>query len=597
MKNAKSVALAKNSGTIIALALLGYFVIVSSDFKVIASGVAIFLVGMVFLEDGFKQFAGGILEEVLKRTTDTLRKAIFSGFFLTSIVQSSSLVTVIAISFLSAELMGLSQAIGVVFGSNIGTTTTAWIVAGFGVKVKIAYYAMPMIIFGVILRFFRGKTYQGVGLVLLGLGFVFLGIGYMKEGFDTLKEGIDLARFAIPGLLGVFAYIGVGIVATVVIQSSSATMAIIITALASGQIVYMNALALAIGANIGTTVTAILGSMTSNSNGKRLALAHLIFNAVTAMVAVVFIYQLADLVNVTAAFFGMAPENYVLKLALFHTIFNVIGVIMVAPFTKQLVDFLQKRFIRKNLATQPKYLDNAVIAMAEPALVAIQKETERLYNKSIKAIAHALQMHRSDIWSERPIEELLETSNLPSPIDIDLYYQDKIKGLYGEILKYATMTQALLEAEHYRRIYELKIANRKIVEALKDIRGLQRNIAHYLKSQNIYVKREYDTVRRLIATILRGIEEVHQNPDDVQAITHIEVIKEEIKQMDQQFNQHIDEMVRNEQITTHMATSLMNDSHTAYDIATNLLEMATILWIADPNMRSISLANVEEEHE
>ena len=267
MKNAKSVTVAKNSGVFIALAVLGYFVIVSSDFKVIAAGIAVFTVGMFLMEDGFRQFTGGIMERVLEKMTDKLIKAIFSGFFVTSIVQSSSLVSIIAISFLSAELLGLSQAIGIIFGSNIGSTTTAWIVAGFGVKVKIAYYAMPMIIFGVILRFFKNNTYHGIGSVLLGLGFVFLGIGYMKEGFDTLKEGIDLARFAIPGLLGLLAYIGVGIVATVVIQSSAATMAIVITALASGQIMYMNALALAIGANIGTTITAIMGAMTSNDNG------------------------------------------------------------------------------------------------------------------------------------------------------------------------------------------------------------------------------------------------------------------------------------------------------------------------------------------
>ncbi len=573
---------------------LGYAILASDDFKVIASGIAIFMVGMFFMEEGFKAFAGGILERFLEKTTNTLSKAIFSGFFVTSIVQSSSLVTVIAISFLSADLIGLAQAIGIVFGSNIGTTTTAWIVASFGVKVKIAYYAMPMLVFGVVLRFMKAKTPKGIGTVLLGLGFVFLGIGYMKEGFDTLKEGIDLAQFAIPGMVGVLVYILVGMVATIIIQSSSATMAIIITALASGQIIYVNALALAIGANIGTTVTAVIGSLTSNENGKRLAVAHVIFNVVTAVIAVALIHQLAALVDFSANKIGIAEDNYVMKLALFHTFFNIVGVLVVAPFTKQMVRVLERRFIRKEEAAQPKYLDDAVIEMAEPALAAIKKETERLYDKSIKALAHALQLHRHDIWSDRPLSDVVASSTQTIPIDIDSYYKKNIKGLYGEIIKFATLAQGAMDHEDHRRAYELKLANRDIVESLKDVREVQKNIARYIKSPNIYVQREYNTTRKTIATLLRGIDKVRKKPNDILAVTQVEVIKQEVQEMDADANKRIDELVRNDQITTQMATSLMNDSAIAYDIVDNLLEMATILWIKDVDIRRIGLENEEE---
>ncbi|MEA3372929.1 MAG: Na/Pi cotransporter family protein [Campylobacterota bacterium] len=581
--------------TFILFGSLGYAILASDDFKVIASGIAIFMVGMYFMEEGFKAFAGGILERFLEKTTDTLLKAIFSGFFVTSIVQSSSLVTVIAISFLSADLIGLAQAIGIVFGSNIGTTTTAWIVATLGVKVKIAYYAMPMLIFGVVLRFMKAKTPQGIGTVLLGLGFVFLGISYMKEGFDTLKAGIDLAEFAIPGMMGILIYILVGAVATIVIQSSSATMAIIITALASGQIIYINALALAIGANIGTTVTAVIGSLASNENGKRLAVAHVIFNVVTAVIAIVLIHQLAALVDLSAKYIGISEDDYVMKLALFHTFFNIIGVLAVAPFAKQMVRVLEQRFIRKEESAQPKYLDNAVIEMAEPALAAIQKETERLYDKSIKAVAHALQLHRHDIWSDRPIGEVVTASTQTIPIDVDSYYQKNIKGLYGEILKFSTMAQVVMEHEDQRRTYELKLANRDIVEALKDVRELQKNIARYIKSPNTYVQREYNMTRKTIATLLRGIENVRQKPNDILAVTQVEVIKQDVQEMDEDANRRIDELVRNDKITTHMATSLMNDSAIAYDIVENLLEMATILWIKDADIRRIGLAHDKEK--
>jgi phosphate:Na+ symporter len=580
----------KNGVIVLLFALLGYLVLVSSDFKIIAAGVAIFMVGMVFLEDGFKRFAGGMLEEFLKRTTDTLLKAIFSGFFVTSIVQSSSLVAVIAISFLSAELIGLAQAIGIIFGSNIGTTTTAWIIAAFGVKVKIAYYAMPMIVFGVALRFFSGKSAQGVGLVLLGLGFVFLGIGYMKEGFDTLKEGIDLAQFAMPGLLGILVYMLVGIVATVVIQSSSATMAIIITALATGQIVYMNALALAIGANIGTTVTAIIGAMASNENGKRLALAHLIFNMVTASIAVIFLYQLAAFVDTLSASFGIADDNYVLKLALFHTIFNLIGVFAVAPFSGKLVDFLKGRFTTKPLSKgRPKYLDASVVELPEPALAALAKETDRLYKKSIKALTHALLLHRHDVWSDRPIYEVVADSQQTMSIDVDKYYRETIKMLYGEILKYSVMAQNNMNEGDQNRVYQYKIACRNIVEALKHVKELNKNIVRNLKSSNAYISAEYDGIRERLAALLREIEKVRKKPNDILAVTQIEVIRSDVRDMDRVINRRIDELVRGNQIDTVMATSLMNDSAFASDIILNLVETATILWIEDEDIRNIEL--------
>jgi len=195
---------------------IAYIVFSSSDAKVIIAGVAVFLIGMVFMEDGFKLFSGGVLENVLKVSTSSVPKAIGTGFLATAVVQSSSLISIIIISFLSAELITLSGAIGVVFGSNIGTTTTAWLVSTFGVKIKIAVFAMPMLIFGVIFKFSSSKTYQGFGNVLIGLGFVFLGIDYMKDGFETLKEGFHLAQYSMEGYLGILVYVVIGAFATIV---------------------------------------------------------------------------------------------------------------------------------------------------------------------------------------------------------------------------------------------------------------------------------------------------------------------------------------------------------------------------------------------
>jgi len=212
----------------------------------IAAGVAIFLFGMLSLEEGFRSFTGGTLERMLRRTTSSTGKSVLFGIVSTTLMQSSSLVSVIAISFLSAGLITLAAGIGIIFGANLGTTTGAWLIAGFGLKVDIAAYAMPLLAFGVILIFQSSKSLKGIGYILAGMGFLFLGIHYMKEGFETFKETINLAEYAVAGYPGLLLFTAIGIFATVVMQSSHATLVLTITALAAGQITYENALALAI---------------------------------------------------------------------------------------------------------------------------------------------------------------------------------------------------------------------------------------------------------------------------------------------------------------------------------------------------------------
>lgn len=572
------------------LLLVAYILISSHDAKVIISGIAIFLIGMIFMEDGFKLFSGGLLEKVLEKSTNNVPKAIGTGFLATSIVQSSSLITVIVISFLSAELMSLAGAIGVVFGSNIGTTTTAWIVSAFGVKIKIAHYAMPMLIFGVIFKFNSNKTYQGLGNVLVGLGFVFLGIGYMKEGFDALKDGLDLSQYAVKGYLGVLIFVLLGAVATVVIQSSSATMALIITALATQQISYMNALELAIGANIGTTVTAVIGSLASNANGKRLAIAHLIFNMITGTVAIVFLYQLAEIVDIVSKFVGILVDDYTMKLALFHTIFNVLGVIIVSPFTFKLVKFLEGLFTDDDEAVdKAKYLDELVIATPEGAISAIEKEVIHLYDNSTEALAHALSLHRHSIYNtEDDIKNIVQKSVNKIDINIDKFYTNKIKGIYSDIVHFATMAQENMSEEQNRKVYYYKLAAKEIVEAVKDTKELQRNIDHYLKNKNEYIQVEYNNIREKIAEMLNKIQNIRNKEDDVEVLTKVEFLKQEMAELNIVETGKIDKLIRENKIDSKMATSLINDSSYAYDISRRLIEIATTLWIKDEEIREIT---------
>jgi len=573
------------------LAFLAYGFWVSPDFKEISAGVAIFLFGMISLEEGFKAFSGGTLERILQRSTDKLYKSIGFGFFATALMQSSSLVSVLTISFLGAGLIGLTQGIGIIYGANIGTTTGAWLMAGFGLKVKISAYAMPMLVFGVILIFQKSKSLKGVGYILAGLGFLFLGIHYMKEGFEAFKETIDLASLAVGGLKGLFIFIGIGILATVIMQSSHATIVLILAALSVGQITYENALALTIGANIGTTITAIIGSLSSNIDGKRLAGAHFIFNVVTAVVAVVLINQIISTVDIISAFLGIDENNHTLKLAVFDTLFKVIGVVMFIPFTGKLVNFLNSTLGQAKSGKKidsVRYLNDSVLELPSTAMAAITRETKHLYENAFEIIAHGLNVKRHNIVSSMPLDEVIRKPYADDAVDIDDFYNRKIKGIYGEIIDFSTKAQSHMEPEDIRELYKLKLANRDIVEAVKDTKHLQKNLVKYSSNANRHIKEQYDTIRRDLVELLRNINIIATTDEEDIIIMLLSKAKLHTKKYDVIANGTLDNLIRNSLITNEMATSLMNDSAYAYDISKNLIAMAGILFIDnDSDTKSI----------
>ena len=549
----------------------------SSDFTLITAGVAIFMLGMIFMEGGFKAFSGGILEAILKKTTSTLPKAIFSGFAATSIVQSSSLISVITISFLSAELLGLYQAIGIVFGANIGTTTTAWLVSAFGLKIKISHFALPMLVFGVLLKFTKSKSSQGIGNILLGLGLLFLGIGDMKEGFETFKESFDLSQYAMQGFAGLIVYVLIGIAITVIIQSSSATMAIVITALATGQITYENSLALAIGSNIGTTITAILGSLTSNANGKRLALAHLIFNLQTGLVAIIFLPAFVYVVSFLSKIIGIGATDYAMQLSLFHTIFNIIGVAIMLPFMKILVKFLSSKFTKdEEQIEKPLYLSDEFIKIPTAALEVLEKETFHLLDNAYVILSHGINVHRSDIYSNKDIAEMIKTSAKDLPLDIEEMYEKRIKTLYNEIVYYAIHSQDFMDEEKRQKAYNIIMANRFIAEAVKEIGLIQKNIDIYTAHQNEFIKKSYNALRENLIKILREVYKFkNENYRDIAAF---EMLKVYLKEFDMATSNSFFELISNGKIDNEMATSLMNDSAYIKKIAEDLISFSKLMW-------------------
>lgn len=572
------------------LLITGFYVVSQENVKIILAGIAIFLIGMHFMEDGFKLFSGGTLEKILEKFTQNNFRSLVTGFVTTSIIQSSSLISVIVISFLSVEIISLTQGMAIIFGANLGSTTTAWIVSALGLKIKISLYAMPMIIFGVIFRFAKNHTLIGVGNILLGLGFVFLGISYMKEGFDTLKDAIDLAKYSVGGTSGILLYVLIGAIATVIIQSSAATMAIIITALAGGNILYIDSLALAIGANVGTTVTAILGSLNSNQNGKRLALGHFVFNIITGFIALILLNFLKDLVDIIAPFLGIDENNYSMKLALFHTIFNILGIVLLFPFITKLVSFCENVISddKYKKSSKPKYLSKENMKIPYNAMVSIQKELINLYENAQKAILHAISIHTSELKTREDLEKLPTKSSSKIDTNLDDIYQNNLKLLYSEIIEFALLSQQHLNKEQNEYVSQLKLSSNIIIKILKDTRDIQKNMNFYLNSKNEYIKQEYLGIRQELATFIFEVNQLNNDEiDEVETSALIQANKDKLNALDVQNSQRIDDLIRTEKITSKMATSLINDSTTTSNICKNLLRIANIMFIRDKQLRKL----------
>lgn len=346
-------------------------------------GIGIFLLGMVLLTDGLKAAAGSALRSVLGRLTGGPLKAAASGAALTAIVQSSSATTLATIGFVSAGLLTFPQSVGVIFGANIGTTSTGWIVSVIGLKVNVATAALPLVAAGALMRLLGRDRVASAGLALAGFGLIFIGIDFMQDGMAGLADRIDLGAISAEGAGGRVVLIGIGLVMTVLMQSSSAAVATTLTAVHAGAIDIEAAAALVVGQNVGTTVTAALAAIGAAVPARRTAAAHIGFNVLTGTVAFVLLPFVSDATDATGL-----TDDPAIAVAAFHTIFNVVGVALLLPFTAAYAARIERLIPDRN-RTLTQHLDPSVASIA-PVALEVARRTLITVAGVAYASAHAL---------------------------------------------------------------------------------------------------------------------------------------------------------------------------------------------------------------
>ncbi|WP_245953081.1 Na/Pi cotransporter family protein [Alteromonas aestuariivivens] len=324
-----------------------------------------------------KTAAGPGLRHLLTRWTDTPLRGVLAGFLMTAIVQSSSAVTVASLGFVNAGLINLHQVLGVIFGANIGTTMTGWLVALLGFEVNIQAFALPLIGIGMLLKLMRGPgQLASAGVALVGFGLFFIGIGVLKQSFEGIVETFSLTRFTADGMSALVIYLLLGVLVTTLTQSSSASIAITITAASSGVIGLYAAAAMVVGANVGTTSTAVFAAIGATSAAKRAAAAQVLFNLITAVVAMLILPVLFYLINSISALLSLDPDTGI-TLALFHTLFNLLGLLLIFPFMDNLARWLEQRFKSwEETESHPRFLDNTIAQTPALAVNALLNELD-----------------------------------------------------------------------------------------------------------------------------------------------------------------------------------------------------------------------------
>lgn len=568
---------------LIALFIITAFISTSESLTKLCFGLALFIYAMSVLEQSFSLMAGGILENFLKKATKKDYKSFLFGFISTTVMQSSGLVSVLAISFLSAGLISLMAGICIIYGTNLASATSAWIVGLIGLKMDIAHFSMPIFIFGAVLALFKDEKTKGAGLFIAGVALFFLAIAYMKDGFLNFKSTIELSKYALSGVLGIIVYALIGVFITALLQSSHASITLALTALASSQITYENAVSITIGANLGSTITAIIGSLKVNNEAKKLTITHIIFNLTTAILTILLFNVFLKAVDISADLFGISQDDNILKLAIFQSYFNIFGVLLFYPTRRFMKIFLDRSFTKLNKKVKKTqkiytaiYLNDEALKFSKSAKEVLIKEHIHLFNNVISIITKSISISSKDITGELSDEEVIAKRDKPMQIDFDELYNERFKNLYSRIIDFSIKASAIDKGEENKFFMDIRRSALIFAEILKDMRNAQPNFYRYMLSQNEFIKKEYNFLR---LNLLKSIRIIKQIPESENFET-MQKLLTELKLIMQNYNiiewRDIDTLLYESKISSSMATSLMNDTFLVHSIVKNFIQIVKI---------------------
>jgi phosphate:Na+ symporter len=509
------------------------------------AGLGIFLFGMFMMEESIKLLAGRSFKTMIRRFTGSRIRGLITGIVSTAVLQSSSAVSLMVLAFVGAGLMALVNAIAVIMGAKVGTTLTAWIVAVFGFKLKIESFALPLVGIGGLglILLARSPRYVNVSKLCAAFGFLFLGLDFMKTSVEGFAGAVDLASFP---RFGLWFYVVIGILLTAVMQSSSATIAVILTAHFSRIIDFEQSAAMVIGANVGTTVTILLGAIGGIPVKKQAAASSLVFNLGTALVTLPALPLIFWFMRTLFAF----TNNAVLGIALFHTLFNVLGVVLFFPSIPVLVRLLN-RFFQEKRTVLTRFILNTTPEVPEAAIAALRKEVLHQLFLSTRYVA-AIYRLRPSPETERAGASLGLSG--PNPV---LTYEN-LDRLHAEIFSYYAQVQSHELDEREAAQTELLIrSSRSIMNATRNLYELLQEIEDIGSEDNSFMIQAYRQFKDRLAQVRRMVENVLQHFEDEALPEELVRFFQSVEEMDKQFIRSCSKSVATGTVQVHEVTRLL----------------------------------------
>ena len=408
-----------------------------------AGGLGIFLLGLIIMTGALQKIAGDSLRTTMLRFTNSPYKGALSGAFMTAILQSSSATTVAAVGFVGAGILTFPQSLGIIFGANIGTTVTGWLVALFGFKFSLGTFVLPFILFGAILKLFAKDRLASIGFAIAGFGLIFVGIAMMQDGVSGFENIITPDILPTDSITGRLQLIGIGIIVTMITQASSAGVAVTLTLLYAGAVNFEQAAALVIGMDVGTTIKALIATIGGNISAKRTGYSHVIYNLFSASIAFI-------LITPYVSFWEYIEPNALVQhgeiaLVLFHTFFNILAVCIILPFTNQFANFI-KTLIKEKNSSYNLNLDD--ILLKEPRL-ALDALLQSVNKEFISILGHI-----NTIILEHPTSSRMNIKELQNALDETHSFVDKIHLHYKDGANWDYLVSIIHILDHLQRLHE-----------------------------------------------------------------------------------------------------------------------------------------------
>jgi phosphate:Na+ symporter len=501
----------------------------ATDIWMLIAGLGLFLYGMFHLEDSMKQLEGRSFKLFLKKNTKNKFKAILSGTMVTAVLQSSSIVNLMVLSFVGAGILSMRNAIAVVLGANIGGTFNSWLVALLGFKVDINSITLPLIgIAGICLVVFKQKkTIYQIGLFCMGLGMLFLGLQFMKQSMDAMMTQFDFSPYlTYPRIV----FLLIGFIITSIVQTSSATVVVVLTALNAHVIPIETAVAVVLGAELGTTVKLILGAIGGNAAKKRVALGNSLFNVLTSAAGFIFIEPIIQLIT---QFFLI--KDPILVLVAFQTFINLAGVILIYFFLNKYGDFLEKQF-KESKKTVLQFLQNASVEVPSTITDMMNKEVGLYIERVIRF--NLTTFHIRPNWLINSEFEGVYQSQYAKNDTIELPDQyQQLKESEGEILAYySKVISQIKQSDEIVRINKLIEALRNAMYSAKGMKDVYQDKTEFSNSIN---EVKYEMYHQFQAELSEFYKVLYRSFTNIEINNGLERITELLEKIKIDFDERI----------------------------------------------------------